>query len=274
MFSIDVEDWFHIMDLPTAPRIESWGQLPSRVGHNFHTLLDMLDIHEVKATCFFLGWVAEKHPELVREAMNRGHEIASHGYEHELVYKMTAEAFRADITRAKSLLENITGSPIYGYRAPGFSVDSRVPWFFDEVARTGYRYDSSVFPTTRQHGGYPGFDLAPKNVRTRFGTLIEFPISVVNVVMRRLCFFGGGYLRMFPYAVIKHMALRVLKDKRPVIFYIHPREIDPQHPRLKMPAVRRLKSYIGLASTAGKIDRILSEFRFKPFKEMMEDMEG
>jgi polysaccharide deacetylase family protein (PEP-CTERM system associated) len=270
VFSIDVEDWFHIMDLPTAPRIEQWSNLPVRVERNLMKLLDTMDAHGVKVTCFFLGWVAERFPALVREAINRGHEVASHGYAHQLVYEMSADAFLRDITRAKSLLEQIGGAAVCGYRAPGFSVTSDTPWFFEKLAQAGYQYDSSIFPAARQHGGLISFTQAPCSVETARGSITEIPISVARLAGKRMCFFGGGYLRLFPLIMIRRKTREVLSDGRPVVFYLHPREIDPDHPRLPMPLIRKFKSYIGLKSTERKLHSLLSEFSFMPFRQLLQ----
>lgn len=269
VFSIDVEDWFHIMDLRTAPRLEQWQNLPSRVERNFSSLLDMLDAHGVKATCFFLGWIAERFPKIVRQAVARGHEVASHGYAHDLVYTLSPEHFLADVSQAKDLLEQLVGVPVHGYRAPGFSVTAQTPWFFDKLAQAGYRYDSSVFPATRQHGGLEGFELAPSIVETKHGQILEMPISVAKLLGKQMCFFGGGYLRLFPYVLIRNMARQVLGEGRPVVFYIHPREIDAGHPRLAMPFARRIKTYIGLRSTEAKLKRLLGDFNFVPFAKLL-----
>jgi len=270
VFSIDVEDWYHIMDLPATPRIGQWQALPSLVDRNFRNLLDIVDARGVKTTCFFLGWVAERHPSLVREASARGHEVASHGYAHDLVYEMSPEDFLADIRRAKDVLEQLTGAAVPGYRAPGFSVTSETPWFFDKVTEAGYRYSSSIFPGSRQHGGLMGFRLEPVVVETTSGHIYEVPASMARFFGKRRCFFGGGYLRLFPYPLVQRMARQVLAEGRPVVFYIHPREIDPVHPRLTMSFVRRFKSYVGLHSTAAKLDRLLGHFNFMSFAKLLE----
>ena len=265
IFTIDVEDWFHILDVPSAPAISSWGSLASLVEKNFLRLLDLFDEKGVAATCFFLGWVAEKFPHLVKEARRRGHEIASHGYAHRLVYEMGEHAFLQDALRARRILEDLGGDAVSGYRSSGFSVTEQTPWFFDALVRAGYRYDSSLFPAKRSHGGMDGARCAPYRLGSGPQGLIEFPVTVTPVLGRRLCFFGGGYLRLFPGLVIRRMARRVLGEGRPVIFYIHPREIDPHHPRLPMSRGRSFKTYWNLDSTEGKIRSLLSEFRFLTF---------
>lgn len=269
IFSVDVEDWFHILDIPGAPDMSAWETLPSSVSRNFQTLLDLFEEKQVRVTCFFLGWVAERFPDLVRQAHRRGHEVASHGYGHRLVYDMTVAEFSRDIERSKHVLEDIIGAPVLGYRASGFSVTEKAPWFFEALIEAGYRYDSSVFPGTHGHGGMVAAEARPSSIAGKAGTLIEFPITTASVFGQSICFFGGGYLRLFPYSLISAMTRRVLREGRPVVFYLHPREIDPGHPRLPMGPVRRFKSYVNLAGVESKVRRILDEFEFSTFADVL-----
>ena len=269
IFSIDVEDWFHILDVPSMPDISRWSSMASSVEKNFLRLLDLCDQNGVAATCFFLGWVAEKFPHLVKEAGRRGHEIASHGYAHRLVYKMTPRDFLDDAVRSRQILQDLTGGAIEGYRSSGFSVTAETPWFFDALVQAGYRYDSSLFPAKRAHGGIESARCAPYRLGRNAASLIEFPMTVTRVFGRRWCFFGGGYLRLAPGFVIRRMARRVLTEGRPVIFYIHPREIDPDHPRLPMSLTRSFKSYVNLQGTEAKIRAILREFHFQTFSRFI-----
>lgn len=270
IFSIDVEDWFHILDLPSTPDLASWDALPSRVERNFRTMLGLLAERGAPATCFFLGWVAERFPHLVREAAAAGHEIASHGYAHRLVYTMSPAEFREDARRARVILEDVAGRAVPGFRATGFSVTEATPWFFDELAAAGYSYSSSVFPAPRQHGGLRTDRWAPHRVGAGAGSVVEFPVSVTSVAGRPAYLFGGGYLRLCPYRLVRTMARRVLADGRPVIFYVHPREIDPGQPRLPMGVSRRFRSYVNIAGTASKIRRILEDFRVVTFASWLE----
>lgn len=258
IFSVDVEDWFHILDVPAVPEMASWSGLPSRVEANFLRLLDVFSEQGRQVTCFFVGWIAEHFPQLVREAVARGHEIASHGYAHRLAYSMTRTEFRADALRSRLLLEDISGTRVMGYRAPGFSSTAAIPWFFAELSACGYLYDSSVFPARHGHGGNPNSPLRPHFVPGE--ALIEIPPSVAELGPVRMCFFGGGYLRLFPYRVIRHMARRVMASGAPLIFYVHPREIDTQHPRIPMPRWRRFKCYVNLRTAEKKIRRIVRDF--------------
>ncbi len=271
ILSIDVEDWFHILELSHAPDLSQWEALPSRVERNFHHLMDLLARHGVNATCFFLGWVAERFPNLVREAAARGHEVASHGYSHTLCHTMTPQAFLEDVRKARQITENALAAPVCGYRAPGFSVTDTNPWFFEKLAQAGFLYDSSVFPTPRAHGGMRGGRLDPYEIDTPYGKLVELPVSVASVIGKPMCFFGGGYLRLFPYPLIRTMARRVLAEGRPLIIYVHPREIDPDHPRLSMSRVRRFKSYVNLATTEPKLSRIMEEFRPITFRQYLSE---
>ena len=257
IFSVDVEDWFHILDVPSTPKIHEWDLLESHVEKNFNRLLDIFSEKNVRVTCFFLGWVAERFPHLVKEAHRRGHEIASHGYAHELLFNQTAEVFYKDAVKSKAIIENITGFPVSGYRSSGFSITKDTQWFYEKLIEAGYRYDSSIFPAPRGHGGLKTEQFAPYVVTDKDRNLIEFPISVEKIFGKPVCFFGGGYLRLFPYKVIEKMSERVLKSGRPVILYIHPREIEPDHPRLPMNLKRRFKSYVNLKTTERKIVKIL-----------------
>jgi polysaccharide deacetylase family protein (PEP-CTERM system associated) len=270
IFSVDVEDWFHILDVPATPPLETWENLPSLVEKNFLRLLDLFAEHQVRVTCFFLGWVAERFPHLVQRAMRDGHEIASHGYAHRLVYEMGRERFHHDAEHARKLLEDVSGAPVLGYRSAGFSIREDTQWFFEALLEAGYQYDSSVFPAERGHGGISRFRREPHRIVTPAGGLCEFPITVADLLGKRLCFFGGGYLRLFPYAIIRRMSAQVLAEGRPVLFYIHPREIDPDHPRLPMNAVRRFKSYVNLASTEEKLKRIFRDFQLVTFRDYLE----
>lgn len=269
IFTVDVEDWFHILDLEGAPGLTEWGSQPSRVEANFLRMLDMFDEHKVTVTCFVLGWVAERYPHLVKAAAERGHEIASHGFAHRLVYQMGEKAFFDDALKAKKLIEDVAGRPVLGYRAAGFSVTKDTPWFFEKLAEAGYTYDSSVFPAKRAHGGMDTGRFAPYRVRTASGDITEFPITVAGVLGKPVCFFGGGYLRLFPHWLIRTMARRVRREGRTVMYYVHPREIDMGQPRLSMGPGRRFKSYYNIAGTEAKMGKILRGEPFAPVRDYL-----
>lgn len=269
VFTVDVEEWFHILDVPSTPPLGEWAALPSRVERSFRSMLEVFAEKKVRTTLFFLAWVAERYPQLVKEAVAGGHEIASHGYAHELVYKQDRATFLADITKAKDIIEQAAGTAVRGYRAPGFSVTKQTPWFFDAVAEAGYRYDSSIFPGERGHGGLPGARAVPHIIPTAHGDLVEFPISLSSMFGRPLYFFGGGYLRFFPYSLIRSKAKSVLAEKRPVVFYLHPREVDPGHPRLAMSAKRRFMTYHNLRSTMPKMRRLCDDLPMTTFADLL-----
>ena len=265
LFTVDVEDWFHILDLDSVPSADTWPSLPSRVEYNLYRLLDLLSEHRTTTTMFFLGWIAERFPQLVVAAQSRGHEIASHGYGHRLVYSMTPKELVEDLRRARAALQEASGDSVSGYRAPGFSVTARTPWFFECVAEAGHTYDCSVFPAPRRHGGLTGAERAPHIAfRAADGkALIEVPVSVVQMLGQRFCFFGGGYLRLFPTWLIQTMANRVSAEGLPVMFYVHPRDIDAEQPRLAMSPWRRFQSYVNVGGTTyAKLDILLRTFPF------------
>jgi polysaccharide deacetylase family protein (PEP-CTERM system associated) len=251
--TIDVEDWFHILDSPATPALERWSAFEERVEENTSRLLDLLSAHGVNATFFWLGWVAERHKPLVRRCLGEGHEVASHGYAHLLPYRVGPVRFREDIVHAKNSLEDIAGVEVRGFRAAGFGVTEATPWAFDIIRGAGYTFDASVFPGRHGHGGLPRALLVPHTVRTSRGDLFEIPSSVVEVLHRRLCLFGGGYLRLASRRVIAWGVRRLAAAGRPLIVYLHPRDIDPGQPRLPLSAQRRFKCYVNLRGTLAKI---------------------
>lgn len=270
VFSVDVEEWFHILDVPSTPPLAQWDGLESRVEPSFRRMLDLFAEKHVRTTLFILGWVADRHPQLVRDAAAQGHEIASHGYAHELVYKHDRRHFAEDVRRAKGVIEDAAGVKVRGYRAPGFSATKETPWFFEALAETGHAYDSSIWPGSRNHGGWPGALPVPHVVSTTQGGIVEFPISLDRLLGRDLYFFGGGYLRFFPYPLIRQRARAVLAEERPVVFYLHPREVDPHHPRLPMSAKRRFMSYVNLATTEPKMRRLFDDLPMTTFGELLD----
>jgi polysaccharide deacetylase family protein (PEP-CTERM system associated) len=269
ILSVDVEDWFHVLGVSSAPEPPEWDRLPSRVERNFLRLLDIFDETGARATCFFLGWIASRYPHLVRRAAAAGHEIASHGYAHRLIGRMTSRQMFGDALRSRKLLEDTSGQPVLGYRAAGFSVTAATPWFFDALLDAGYRYDSSVFPGRRNHGGMPGARFAPYAIVSASGNLVEFPVTVTKACGLPFCFFGGGYLRLAPLPLILRMTRRVLRENRPVIFYVHPREIDVRQPRLAMSPRRRFQTYVNLATTERKLQHLLATFETSSFAEFL-----
>ena len=266
--TFDVEEWFHILDDSAVPDFIDWSHLESRLPKNMELILSILAEHKTKATMFWLGWAAEKYPALVRQCAKEGHEIASHGYRHVLAYQVGRQTFKEDIVRGKRLLEDITGMSVTGFRAAGFGTTADTPWIFEEIRDAGYLYDSSVFPAMRGHGGIADFNIEPHAIETSEGKLIEFPQSVVEVFGRRISFFGGGYLRLSPRFLIKWGISRLHKNGRPLIIYVHPREVDPDHPRLPLKLSRRFKSYVNLRSIIPKLYWLCSNYRFALMRDV------
>lgn len=265
--TIDVEDWFHILDAEGAPRRERWHELESRLERNTDHLLQVLSDHGARATMFWLGWAAERFPALVRRCHQQGHEIASHGHEHILAYEAGRTAFAEDARRSRQLLEDLTGDRVLGFRVPGFSFTEQTPWAYEVLAEQGYVYSSSVFPAARGHGGMVGANPARNTVHTPAGSVIEFPITTVGVSRFRVCIFGGGYLRITPWPVLLGVSRLHNLRGNPVIYYLHPREVDPEQPRMKqIPSLRYFKYYVNLRSTEPKLRRLLSSLRFEPLR--------
>ncbi|HYE97157.1 MAG TPA: XrtA system polysaccharide deacetylase [Rubricoccaceae bacterium] len=276
-FTVDLEDWFHILGVGVAFPFETWGGLESRVERNTERLLDLLDAAETKATFFVLGWVAEHYPDLVRRVAARGHELGSHGYHHALIYDQTPAGFRADVAAAKRRTEDLTGEPVLGYRAPGFSIRPDTRWALDVLAEEGFVYDSSVFPAAHAHGGFPQIGDRPTRLTTPAGhTLLELPLSIHRVAGWPIPYSGGGYLRLLPLRFITY-AMRASNDRRhqPVNLYIHPREIDPGQPRIPgLPPHRRFRYYVGLRTAERKLQHLLAHFAFRPVREVLAEAFG
>jgi polysaccharide deacetylase family protein (PEP-CTERM system associated) len=270
VMTVDVEDWFHILDSPVVPGIEDWAGLESRVERNTERVLDLFEGSNTRATFFWLGWLAQRHKALVRRCQQAGHEIASHGYGHVLAGQVGRDGFRSDVIRAKGILEDITGRAVAGLRAPGFGVTNGTGWVFDEIRRAGHRYDSSVFPGSHAHGGLDRAHDGPHVIPTRAGRLVECPTSVVSVLGRRLALFGGGYLRLAPAWLIRWGIRRLRAASRPLVVYVHPREIDPRQPRLPLRLTRRFKCYVNLRTTMPKLKWLCREHEFRPMCELAE----
>ncbi len=269
IFTVDVEDWFHILETKDAPDLNSWDSLPSCLERNFRGLLELLAQADVRATLFTLGWVAERFPALLREAAEQGHEIASHGFAHQLVYKLSRTEFAADLRRSKQAIEDAIGVAVHGYRAPGFSITRENLWAFDEIVEAGYSYDSSIFPARHGHGGIPGAPRKPWTIQCATGVLMEFPMSVVDSPVGAQCFFGGGYLRLAPLALTMNMAARLRRQRsRRNLVRPSPRDrcLSPYHAWL----CRRcdaFKSYVNLHGTSKKLVTVLHSTTFATMGE-------
>jgi polysaccharide deacetylase family protein (PEP-CTERM system associated) len=274
VMSVDVEEWFHIPEgLDNIIQFDQWNGAVQRIQHVLPRFWDLFEKNNVTATFFFLGWVAGKYPELVRETLRRGHEIATHGYAHKLIYNQTREEFKNDIHKAISILENITGRKVIGYRAPGFSIMPETEWAFEILAGLDIKYDSSVFPGKRLLGHYDSFNKEPAIITAGEKEIIEFPQTVADFGFMRLSCFGGGYFRLFPRQFILKMANRIERSGRPLILYIHTRDIDTLQPRIKFPLLRHLRHYINISTTEQKLDNISGRFEFNSFESLISDEE-
>lgn len=262
--TIDVEDYFQVAALSETIRPEDWNQHELRVERNTHRLLDMFDEAAVKATFFVLGWVAEACPSLVREIGARGHEIASHGYSHQLVYQQTPEVFRKETARSKAVLEDQAQRQIIGYRAASYSVTNDSLWALDILAEQGFVWDSSIFPVKHDRYGIPGAERWPHLLKTPNGhELIEFPLTTLRIGPMTLPIAGGGYFRLYPYGFSRAGLARVNRaDRQPFIFYLHPWEIDPDQPRVKASWKSRFRHYNNLEKCESRLERLLKDFRF------------
>jgi len=269
--TIDVEDWFHILDSAAVPGIKQWPSLESRIEKNLKEMLTVLDSCSVKVTFFWLGWLAERHKDLVRMCRDAGHEIASHGYAHVLAYEAGPDAFRDDITLARNILENMIGEQVRGFRAPGFGITRKAPWAFEVIKEAGYQYDSSVFPASRGHGGIADAPLTPYFIETQSGHLLEIPMSIIEIFGRRTSLFGGGYLRLANKLMIKWGIDKLRATGRPLIVYIHPREIDPAQPHLPLSLLRQFKCYVNLSSTLPKMKWLCKNYTLLTMLEMVEN---
>lgn len=261
--SVDVEDYFQVSAFDTIVSRANWGTLESRVVQNTHRILDLFHRRGVRATFFVLGWVAERFPGLVRDIAAGGHELASHGYHHQLLHMLTPQQFREDIRAAKATLESASGGPVVGYRAPSYSIVKSSLWALDILIEEGYLYDASIFPIHHDRYGIPDAERHVHRIDRRAGTLIELPASTVRVCGVNLPIAGGGYFRMLPYAWTRWGIDRVNRvEREPVVFYVHPWEIDPEQPRFEAGAVTRVRHYTGLGSTVSRLERMMSDFEF------------
>jgi polysaccharide deacetylase family protein (PEP-CTERM system associated) len=271
-FSIDVEDYYQVGAFAKMIQPEDWHQWESRVVANTQRMLDILDsaANPVCATFFVLGWTAEKFPSLVSEIAERGHEIASHGFSHQLVYNMTEAEFRNDVRRTRKLLQEQSGQPVIGYRAPSFSIVKRTDWAHRVLVEEGYRYDSSVFPIHHDLHGNADAPLEIHDIETESGTIREFPPTVVQRFGQNLPTGGGGYFRFFPYFVTARWLRSVNALGRPFVFYVHPWEIDPKQPRVAgAPLKSRFRHYLNLHRTEQRLKRLLNDFEFTTVEKVL-----
>ncbi len=261
VMSVDVEDYFQVGAFEHTIARADWERWPCRVEANIERILTLFERHNIKATFFTLGWIAERYPQMVRGIVDAGHELASHGYGHQRATTLTAAEFREDVARAKSLLEDIGGVVIHGYRAPSFSIGGGNLWALDVLAETGHRYSSSIYPISHDHYGMPDAPRFPYRPE-QCPSLLEMPPTTVDWHGRNLPAAGGGYFRLLPYVVSNWLINRVNRvDQRPVMFYFHPWEVDPDQPRIPgAPLKSRFRHYVNLRRMETKLDRLCSDF--------------
>jgi polysaccharide deacetylase family protein (PEP-CTERM system associated) len=268
--TIDVEDYFQVAALAEAVKREDWHSMEYRVEANTQRILSLLDQHNAKATFFTLGWVAEKSPELVRTIQKEGHEVASHGYSHQLIYKQTPEVFRDETRRSKAILEDITGEPITGYRAASYSITNDSRWALDILAEEGFVWDSSIFPVRHDRYGMPGTPRWPHTLTTDKGyKLAEFPLSTLKLPGYTLPIAGGGYFRLFPYWFSQWGLGSINRQGQPFVFYLHPWEVDPGQPRLDVKWFSRFRHYNNLDVCEARLSKLLGHFSFTTMSNVL-----
>jgi polysaccharide deacetylase family protein (PEP-CTERM system associated) len=270
--TIDVEDYYHVAVFASAIRFADWDRYESRVERNISRLLDLLDAHRTQATFFVLGWVAERNPQLIRAIYTRGHEVASHGYAHQLIYTQTPDQFREETRRSKHILEDAIGQRITGYRAASYSITKESLWALQILQEEGFQYDSSIFPIHHDRYGIPGSSRFCHIVNGHRGAgLVELPPSTVRLAGFNIPIAGGGYFRIFPYAFTR-WGIRHLNqtEHQPAVVYLHPWEIDPGQPRIRGNALARFRQYYHLEQTEMRLIRLLQDFEFAPISSVLE----
>lgn len=275
VLTFDVEEYFHAEAFAGVVRPEEWPTLDSRVVDATERLLDILDYADVRATFFVLGWVAERHPGLVREIHARRHELACHGYGHQMISRQTPQEFAEDVKRAKKVIEDAAATAVIGYRAPTFSVLRRTLWSLEVLMEAGFRYDSSIFPIVHDRYGIPDAPRFPHRIPINGNgcAIAELPLSTLSVFGQRLPVAGGGYFRLLPYRLTR-LAIRRLNtvERQPAVVYLHPWELDPHQPRLPVGWLTRLRHSINTDETEGKLRRLLADFRFAPAAEVLAEI--
>lgn len=270
--SVDVEDYFHVAALSEAISRDDWDSMNARVDANTRRLLDLFDRSRTSATFFVLGWVAERHPALVREIRDRGHEVACHGFSHKLVYQQTPAEFREETRKSKAILEDLSGRAVEGYRAASYSITPKSLWALDILCEEGFVYDSSIFPVRHDLYGMPGAKRFPHKLSTPDGAeIIEFPPSTARVFGQNLPAAGGGYFRLYPYPLSRWLIRRVNEtEKQPTVFYLHPWEVDPDQPQVDVGWRSRFRHYNNLGKCEMRLGRLLKDFQFGTVKSVLE----
>lgn len=268
--TVDVEDYFHVAALAQSINRSQWSSMEYRAEQSTRRLLRLFDAAHIKATFFVLGWVAKRSPDLIREIYRAGHEVASHGMSHKLVYNQTPEEFESETRESKALLEDIIGAPVLGYRASTYSITRRSLWALDILHEAGFVYDSSIFPIRHDLYGIPDAPVAPARIDTPKGaSIVEFPMSTAQMFGLKVPVSGGGYFRLLPYWLTARGLASLNRAGRPFIFYLHPWEVDPEQPRIKASWKSRLRHYTNLHRCETRLRRLVSEFQFGPVRDVL-----
>jgi len=264
ILTFDIEEWFHLLENDSTDDENCWDKFEVRIHKNMERIFQILEETDSRATFFCLGWIAKKYPEVIKEINKLGYEVGCHSENHRLVHMLTPTEFREDTKLSVDRLENIIGEKILSYRAPGFSITKTTPWAFEVLSELGILFDSSVFPASRAHGGFPSFPSnQPAIVNYQGISIKEFPVTTTNIFGKEIGFSGGGYFRLFPYYIINKW---VIKQEK-VLVYMHPRDIDPSQPIVSgLSLLRRFKSYYGLKHAENKFRRFLTDFDFNDIR--------
>ncbi|MBK8186861.1 MAG: DUF3473 domain-containing protein [Cellvibrio sp.] len=274
--TVDVEDYFHVAAFNKVIDPNTWDSWPCRVEQNTNTLVGLFERNKIKITFFILGWVAERYPELIKRIHAQGHEIASHGYSHQLIYKQDPKVFREETAKSKQILEDLIQQPITGYRAASYSITRNSLWALETLAELGFTWDSSIFPTRHDNYGIPGSPEEPYKIGTRQGKIItEFPLTTAKVLGQSVPAAGGGYFRQYPYFVSRWLfEIASLNQTKPQIFYLHPWEIDPDQPRVPNATwFSNFRHYTNLHRCLPRLERMISDFKFGTISESLGSVE-
>lgn len=273
-FSVDLEDYFQVEALRSFCPREKWESLEDRTAANTDRILGILEEHSASGTFFILGWTARRHTNLVRRIAAAGHEIASHGFDHELIYNQTREEFRQDVRRARELLQDLSGQEVIGYRAPSYTIVSRTLWALDVLVEEGYHYDSSIFPIARRRYGMPGAPRWPHRIPLeKESSIAEFPLPTVRIGPLNIPATGGAYLRLLPLRFQKRSVQRMLKLRHPFVLTIHPWELDPGQPRFPVGARTRWTHYHNLDRAEIRLRSLLSLAEYRPLARVLDELD-
>ncbi len=272
--SVDVEDYYQVSAFAKSVDTSEWEQHESRVVENTHRLLNLFSEKKIKATFFVLGWVAEREPQLVKEIHNLGHEVASHGYSHQLIYNQSQEVFKEETIRSKKMLEDLIGEQVLGYRAASYSITKRNLWALDILYEAGFVYDSSIFPIRHDRYGIADAETVPHKLATPNGSeLVEFPLTTRRIGKLNIPVAGGGYFRLYPYFLTRHFLKAVNKKQdEQFVFYLHPWEVDPQQPRIEASWFSKFRHYNNLEKCESRLNHLINDFNFTTMKSVLTEL--